>query len=46
MISNPPPYYSYSYSLNLTVRKNYLEAFLRKADEFKDFFSEIRVTKK
>lgn len=32
-------------SLNLVLRRNYFETFLRKASEFTDFFKDIKSTK-
>jgi hypothetical protein len=31
--------------MSLVVRRNYYEAFLRKASEFSEFFKDIKVTK-
>ena len=32
-------------SLNLIIRRNYFETFLRKSSEFSDFFKDIKSTK-
>ena len=32
--------------MNMNAHKNYYESFLRKAEEFKDFFKQIKSTKK
>lgn len=32
-------------SMNLVIKRNYLETFLRKTSEFKDFFKDIKSTK-